>query len=215
MKRTTCLGFALACRGLILQTPLLISLQHGVVALVPNSIARTDQRSIVRLKPRLAVHFSEEVMRNDDEEESYVLKDIKPLIKISTDSEEKIINAFGLWCLAMTLFTAPVWMAVMMVLQQVNKSFENFDPNRAIYDKTGKIWSKIWLTLTDSYPTITGDLEFIKESSNSGPCLYVANHASWLDIPVLCTVLDPVFKFIAKGELVAVPCIGHQLKGVR
>lgn len=43
--------------------------------------------------------------------------------------------------------------------------------------------------------------------------MYVANHASWLDIPVICTVLNPVFKFIAKGELVKVPCIGHQLTG--
>ena len=33
-------------------------------------------------------------------------------------------------------------------------------------------------------------------------------------IPVLCTVLDPVFKFIAKGELLKVPCIGQQLEGV-
>jgi hypothetical protein len=28
-------------------------------------------------------------------------------------------------------------------------------------------------------------------------------------------VLDPVFKFIAKGELSNVPCIGQQLTGVR
>jgi 1-acyl-sn-glycerol-3-phosphate acyltransferase len=34
-----------------------------------------------------------------------------------------------------------------------------------------------------------------------------------VDIPVLCTVLDPVFKFIAKGELAKVPCIGTQLSG--
>lgn len=30
--------------------------------------------------------------------------------------------------------------------------------------------------------------------------LIVANHASWLDIPVLCTAVDGPFKFIAKGE---------------
>lgn len=34
-----------------------------------------------------------------------------------------------------------------------------------------------------------------------------------VDIPVLCTVLNPVFKFIAKGELAKVPCIGTQLSG--
>ena len=57
------------------------------------------------------------------------------------------------------------------------------------------------------------DVDRLREGQ--GPCLYVANHASWLDIPVLCTVLDPVFKFIAKGELGQVPCIGQQLNGVR
>jgi 1-acyl-sn-glycerol-3-phosphate acyltransferase len=88
------------------------------------------------------------------------------------------------------------------------------DDNRQLYDTTGKIWSKTWLILINSYPTITGDLERLKAGNDNGACLFVANHASWLDIPVLCTVLDPVFKFIAKGELSKVPCIGTQLSGV-
>lgn len=41
----------------------------------------------------------------------------------------------------------------------------------------------------------------------------MANHASWLDIPVLCTCLDNVFKFISKSELKNAPCIGQQLRG--
>jgi len=87
------------------------------------------------------------------------------------------------------------------------------DVNKAEYDNTGKIWSKAWLAATNSYPTISGDVERLKAGNDLGACLFVANHASWLDIPVLCTVLDPVFKFIAKGELAKVPCIGHQLSG--
>ena len=67
--------------------------------------------------------------------------------------------------------------------------------------------------MTNSYPTVSGNLERVRKGNELGPCLYVANHASWLDIPVLCTVLDPVFKFIAKGELSKVPCIGTQLSG--
>lgn len=89
------------------------------------------------------------------------------------------------------------------------------DVNKAEYDNTGKIWAKAWLTATNSYPTISGNLERLQAGNDAGACLFVANHASWLDIPVLCTVLDPVFKFIAKGELSKVPCIGQQLAGVR
>jgi hypothetical protein len=211
MKRTISLGLVFACRFLVLKT--IVILSPEVVAFhVPRSLSRTEQRTVVRLKPQDAVYISSDYV---DEEDSYVLKDVRPILRINTGSEEKIINLFGLWCLAMTLLTCPIWMACMMFLQQVNKSFDTFDPNRAIYDKTGKIWSKLWLTLTFAYPKVSGDLDAIKETSSAGPCLYVANHASWLDIPVLCTVLDPVFKFIAKGELVSVPCIGQQLKGVR
>jgi 1-acyl-sn-glycerol-3-phosphate acyltransferase len=76
------------------------------------------------------------------------------------------------------------------------------------------VWARSWLTLTNSMPTFSGHVEQIGEGS-TGPCLFVANHASWLDIPILCTVLHPVFKFIAKGELRGVPCIGQQLAGVR
>jgi 1-acyl-sn-glycerol-3-phosphate acyltransferase len=129
----------------------------------------------------------------------------------------------------------------MFLTDCVYQLFPDVDPHRVVYDQTGKLWSKAWLSLTNSYPSISGydvgtllqleandhddtknkkEEEQKKEKNVVGTeekpraCLFVANHASWLDIPVLCTVLDPVFKFIAKGELSNVPCIGQQLKGV-
>lgn len=78
------------------------------------------------------------------------------------------------------------------------------------YDNVGKLWSKGWLASTFSYPTVINPHLL---NSVPGGCLIVANHASWLDIPALCTVLDRPFKFIAKGELTAVPLIGLQLEG--
>lgn len=148
-----------------------------------------------------------------DQSESFIVpnEDVNPIIRLGKDEQEKIVNGFGLWCAAVSVFTGPLWVAAMSTLQAIYKINADWDPNRALYDKTGKIWSKTWLTLTDSYPTFSGDVDRLKRSQ--GPCLYVANHASWLDIPVICTVLDPVFKFIAKGELRKVPCIGQQLEG--
>lgn len=145
--------------------------------------------------------------------------EVNPLVTLKVGSSDKLINAFGLWTLAVSLLTGPIWAAVMYLLNQAyeadtDKRYMNkWDPNRAIYDSTGKVWSRLWLALTMSTPTLSGDVDRLREGQ--GPCLYVANHASWLDIPVLCTVLDPVFKFIAKGELGKVPCIGQQLNGVR
>lgn len=69
------------------------------------------------------------------------------------------------------------------------------------------------MRLTDCYPEIAGDVARIGEQA-SGACLFVANHASFLDIPVLCCVLDPVFKFIAKDSLTKLPGVGQQLVGV-
>ena len=143
---------------------------------------------------------------------SFILSrdEINPIIKFGEPPKEKIINAHGLWCLIVSLITCPIWLLAMSI---VAKKGDN-DVNKAEYDNTGKIWSKAWLTATNSYPTISGNMERLKAGNDAGACLFVANHASWLDIPVLCTVLDPVFKFIAKGELTKVPCIGQQLEGV-
>mmetsp|Transcript_3501 Transcript_3501/g.4743 ORF Transcript_3501/g.4743 Transcript_3501/m.4743 type:complete len:392 (-) Transcript_3501:208-1383(-) len=148
-----------------------------------------------------------------DELSAVLPKDeVKPLIRFKKDSpKEKIINSFGIWCAICSVLTAPPWTLAMTVVNAISSAFEQFDPNRALYDGTGKVWSKVFLNMIFSYPEITGDVEGLKE--REGACLYVANHASWLDIPVLCTVLDPVFKFISKAELTSVPCIGQQLTG--
>ena len=142
---------------------------------------------------------------------SYILsrEEVNPILTFGKDDKEKVVNAFGMWCLVVSLITGPIWMLAMKLVHKM----EN-DENRAMYDMTGKIWSKTWLTMCNSYPTITGNREYLAADNHKGACLFVANHASWLDIPVLCTVLDPVFKFIAKGELMKVPCIGTQLEGV-
>ncbi|CAJ1940116.1 unnamed protein product [Cylindrotheca closterium] len=135
--------------------------------------------------------------------------EINPLLTFGEPPKEKFVNAHGAWCFLVSLVTGPIWLLAMAI---VGKKGDN-DVNKAEYDNTGKIWSKAWLTATNSYPTISGNVERLEAGNDAGACLFVANHASWLDIPVLCTVLDPVFKFIAKGELAKVPCIGQQLTG--
>lgn len=147
---------------------------------------------------------------NELDTRSFLLsrEEVNPIITFGNGDSEKVVNPFGLWCLLVSLITGPIWMLAMKIVHKMDH-----DENRALYDMTGKIWSKTWLTLTNSYPTVSGNMERLKAGNDAGACLFVANHASWLDIPVLCTVLDPVFKFIAKGELSKVPCIGTQLSG--
>mmetsp|Transcript_37749 Transcript_37749/g.50112 ORF Transcript_37749/g.50112 Transcript_37749/m.50112 type:complete len:372 (+) Transcript_37749:250-1365(+) len=147
------------------------------------------------------------------QEKSLVLTDeeVSPIIRLKKGEKEKVVNAFGAWCAIVSILTGPPWALAMAIVNALADKYEDFDPNRAVYDYTGKVWSRVFLSLISSYPEITGDVKGLKE--RDGACLYVANHASWLDIPVICTVLDPVFKFISKAELSGVPCIGQQLTG--
>jgi hypothetical protein len=160
--------------------------------------------------PGLKIGVSPNLIGEVDSQ-SFVLsrEEVNPLFSVGKGEKEKLVNGFGLWTLFVSLITGPIWMLAMKLVHRMED-----DENRQLYDMTGKIWSKTWLTLINSYPTISGDLERLKAGNDNGACLFVANHASWLDIPVLCTVLDPVFKFIAKGELSKLPCIGTQLSGV-
>jgi hypothetical protein len=156
--------------------------------------------------------YSQSNENSDSRSQSFLLtnQEIRPLLTFGTGDSIKLVNAFGLWCAVASILTGPIWSAAMTLANIANQLDPDLDPNRAWYDQTGKVWAKVWLTLTDSYPTMSGNA-----ITDTRPCLYVANHASWLDIPVICTVLSPVFKFIAKGELKKVPCIGQQLVGVR
>ena len=178
----------------------------GAASFAPEVRTSTIARSHYS---RTATALDVSISTDDVDTRSFIMsrEEVNPIVSFGEDNKEKVVNLFGVWCLIVSLITGPIWMAAMKIVHRM----EN-DENRALFDKTGKIWSKVWLTMTNSFPEITGDVDRLK--SGKGPCLYVANHASWLDIPVLCTVLDPVFKFISKKELEKVPCIGTQLAGV-
>ena len=173
--------------------------------LVPNGGKRSKLHVAVRPS---ASDFS---FVGDFDTRSFLMskEQLNPIAVFGKGDSEKIVNVFGVWCFIAAVITCPIWFIAMKLVYLMAN-----DENRAKFDTTGKIWSKAYLYLINSYPTVSGNVERLKEGNDLGACLFVSNHASWLDIPVLCTVLDPVFKFIAKGELSKVPCIGNQLKGV-
>lgn len=195
---------------------LLGSGHNSVHAFAPSSSSQTE---VAKLMSNRQTKIFSSSMLNGPEigfDKSCVMtkEEIAPIVTLKEgEPKEKMVNAWGFYCIFVSLLVNPIWSLAMFITNAVCESFEDLDTNRAFYDKTGKIWAKAWLSLTDSYPTISGDIERLKEDNDLGACLFVANHASWLDIPVLCTILDPVFKFIAKGELKSVPCIGQQLVG--
>ena len=124
-------------------------------------------------------------------------------------------------------------MIALEAVHALGTNVPGFDEDRGKFDKVGKIWCQVYLSLTNCYPIIDGDVgrlgDTVHGSNNknnnhrgsghrgdggNGPCLFVANHASFLDIAVLFCVLDPTFKFIAKDSLKKFPGVGRQLVGV-
>ena len=97
---------------------------------------------------------------------------------------------------------------------------KKIDPFRRIPINIGYIWGLISFTLFRMWPKIEGleNLEALREVDENGkkkglkPAMYVANHASWMDIPYVCRVLGfRNYKFIAKAELKKVPILGRAI----
>lgn len=154
------------------------------------------------------------------------IDEMNPILKFEKNGKPKVLNLTGLYHLAVIVLSMPIWLAAMETLHWLGeKSKEKnqknaeginlFDPNRAKFDYSGKLWCRTYLAMTDCYPQIAGDVARLRSDGNEqrGACLFVANHASFLDIAVLCCVLDPVFKFIAKDSLKKFPGVGKQLVG--
>jgi 1-acyl-sn-glycerol-3-phosphate acyltransferase len=166
------------------------------------------------------LHTSTSLHPYQQQEKSHVLsvEEMNPIFQwTNSKGKTKVLNLFGVYNLLTIAITMPFWLLAMEILQRLGDSVEGFDENRAKFDYSGKIWCRTYLRLVDSYPEIAGDVSRLKDKESGGyvgACLFVANHASFLDIAVLCTVLDPVFKFIAKDSLVKFPGVGKQLVGV-
>jgi len=206
----------------VVSLSLMISIASEVGAFVPYASTFAPKTKKISTTSVRLVSFSGDSFLDDDDnnrnyDKNYALSmdEINPIVRLGgkDGKKEKIINSFGLWCFVVSLITGPIWILAMAIANIVYKINDEWDPNRAVYDSLGKIWAKTWLTMTSTYPTFSGHVELLKQEDNGW--LFVANHASYMDIPILATILDPVFKFIAKAELLKTPCVGQQLSGGR
>eukprot|EP00624_Nannochloropsis_granulata_P000348 evm.model.NODE_11327_length_113420_cov_67.305626.13 len=115
------------------------------------------------------------------------------------------INAFGFYFCFMALFWAIPW-GVFLILYKASLEFmDKIDPRRYNVDRSSALWG--WLTSisTDSLPEITGT-----ENIPKGPAVFVANHASWMDVPY--TAQLPVrAKYLAKADLAKIPILGNAM----
>ncbi|EJK66720.1 hypothetical protein THAOC_12329, partial [Thalassiosira oceanica] len=151
------------------------------------------------------------------------LDQLKPYLSFRKNGKLKVLNGTGLRHLGVILLTMPLWVLAMEVVHWLGDALEDFDGDRSAFDYTGKLWCRSYLMLTNCYPEIAGDVSRLRSGrartgsaaaeGDEKAVMFVANHSSFLDIAVLCCVLDPVFKFIAKDSLEKFPGVGRQLVG--
>jgi len=74
--------------------------------------------------------------------------------------------------------------------------------------KVARIWAKCILALSNTRVTVKG-LSNLKPGRS---CIFMANHMSNFDIPVLQASLPVQFRWLAKAELYKIPVFGYAMK---
>jgi 1-acyl-sn-glycerol-3-phosphate acyltransferase len=85
-----------------------------------------------------------------------------------------------------------------------------FEPG-GIYDRVPGDWSRAVLEAN----RIPVRLEGEERLAGIGPCVFVPNHQSWMDVWAVCAVLPGSLRFVAKEELLRVPFFGPALRTAR
>ncbi len=120
----------------------------------------------------------------------------QPLLRIFKTKATNVWGiVFGMQCWSLML----VWMMGMILFMPFKILFPDLDRNGILIDAGGRWWSRL-VTFPHSIPRIDG---YKNLPPRTEPCLYIANHASWLDIPILGGYLPPM-KFVCKKELTKV-----------
>lgn len=87
------------------------------------------------------------------------------------------------------------------------KKFKGYEESSKYVQKVGYLWSKFTINI------IGIDIELVgKENIPNEPCIFIGNHSSILDIPLILYTSNKKVGFIAKKEMLDVPIIGYWLK---
>jgi 1-acyl-sn-glycerol-3-phosphate acyltransferase len=105
------------------------------------------------------------------------------------------------------LWTPLIWLYT-IVLGCVSLVVSFFDPSGERQQSIARLWSRMILATAGATVTVEG----LERIDTSKPQVYVVNHLSAFDIPVLYTYLRFQFRILAKKELFRYPFMGWHLR---
>jgi len=111
-------------------------------------------------------------------------------------AKRAIASAYGVYALAVFTFTLiPVWLLVSITRDQ---------------QRAGRLIrsGSRWMLFLAGVPVRIEGGEILTDLKEKGPWVFASNHSSYVDIFVILAVLPAGVRFVAKGEVLAMPFFG-------
>lgn len=124
------------------------------------------------------------------------------------------LNPFAIYYGLVAIFFGIPWFLALTFTQFLYLITGNrFDRQRRIPVHINQVWGTILMVLTRCYPKMENRDILKKHFASKRPAMFVANHSSWDDIPLLGgTIGFKNYKIVAKKELEKVPILGKAIR---
>jgi 1-acyl-sn-glycerol-3-phosphate acyltransferase len=106
------------------------------------------------------------------------------------------------------LFSTPLIILATVVMGTLSILASLFDGTGNTQHRIARIWGKMLLAAS----FIRVRAEGLEKLDPNGSYVFVSNHASYMDIPAILSVLPQQFRFFAKTGLFRIPFLGTHLK---
>lgn len=106
------------------------------------------------------------------------------------------------------LFTAPLIVLATVVYGSINLLVSLFDPTGRKQLTIARAWARALLAIGGVRLHVQG----LDKIDAHGSYVFVANHLSYMDTPVVLSAIPVQLRFLAKKGLFRIPFLGHHLK---
>jgi len=106
------------------------------------------------------------------------------------------------------LFSIPLIILSTIVMGSLSMIASLFDPTGYSQHNVARAWGKFLLAVS----FIRVRVEGLEKLTPDGTYVFAANHASYMDIPALLSILPYQFRFFAKTGLYRIPFLGTHLR---
>jgi 1-acyl-sn-glycerol-3-phosphate acyltransferase len=103
--------------------------------------------------------------------------------------------------------TAPLIVLATAVMGSVSLLVSLFDSSGHGQHKIARLWSRILLSIA----RVKVRAEGLEKIAPGGSYVFIANHRSYMDVPVVLATISAQFRFMANKNLFSIPFIGYHL----